>query len=71
VLVQYGLAAVLGLITRLILGVAQSRVLRGYVDKAGWWLAANAVARALGKVLIFMGMDLVPWPGAPAIAEAA
>jgi len=61
VLVQYSLAAALGLITGPILGAAQYRVLRGYVDNAGWWLVANAVAWALGMVAIFVGMDLVPW----------
>jgi hypothetical protein len=58
VLVQYGLAAALGLITGPILGAAQYRVLRGYVHRPGWWLAAGW---ALGMVLIFIGMDLVPW----------
>jgi hypothetical protein len=60
-LVQYSLAAALGLITGPILGAAQYRVLRRYVNHAGWWLAANAVAWALGMMAIFIGMDLVPW----------
>jgi hypothetical protein len=60
-LLQYGLAAGLGLVTGPILGAAQFRVLRRYVSKAHWWLWANAGAWALGMMLIFVGMDVVPW----------
>ncbi|WP_375772557.1 hypothetical protein NR798_17255 [Archangium gephyra] len=63
VLVQYGLAMALGLVTGPILGLAQWTVLRGLVTGAGRWLWANALAWAAGMPLIFMGMDLVPWDG--------
>jgi hypothetical protein len=69
-LVQYGLAAVLGLVTGPILGIAQWAVLRRMVEHAGHWLWANAVAWAVGMPLIFAGMDRVPWTGS-AVARAA
>jgi hypothetical protein len=59
---QYTLAILLGLITGPILGFAQTVILRKYyVDRAGPWLWANAIAWAVGMLLIFMGMDFVPW----------
>jgi hypothetical protein len=60
-LLQYGFAAGLGLVTGPILGAAQFRVLRRHVRHASWWLLANAGAWALGMMLIFVGMDVVPW----------
>lgn len=58
---QYGLAVGLGLVTGPILGGAQWRVLRLHVAHAHRWLWANAAAWALGMLLVFLGMDLVPW----------
>jgi hypothetical protein len=60
-LVQYGLAVVLGLLAGPILGVAQWTVLRRHVSRPARWLWANALAWAIGMPLIFIGMDRVPW----------
>jgi len=60
-LVQYPLAAALGLVTGPILGLAQWIVLRRYVAHAGRWLWANALAWGVGMPVIFLGMDRVPW----------
>ncbi len=37
-----------------------------FVERAGRWLWANAVAWAVGMPVIFLGMDRVPWNGHPA-----
>jgi hypothetical protein len=66
-LAQMMLAAGLGLIAGPILGVAQWTVLRQFVNRAGHWLWANALAWAIGMPVIFLGMDLVPWTGRPLI----
>lgn len=60
-MVQYGLALLLGAITGPVLGVGQWLVLRRHVTRAGRWIWANALAWALGMVVIFLGMDQVPW----------
>jgi hypothetical protein len=65
-ILQYGLAALLGLVAGPVLGLAQWFVLRRLVQRAGLWLWANAVAWAVGMPLIFLGMDFVPWNGPPA-----
>ena len=62
-LVQYLLAAGLGLVAGPILGVAQWIVLRKHVARSISWLWANALAWAVGMPLVFVGMDLVPWDG--------
>jgi hypothetical protein len=62
-LLQYALAAGLGLVAGPILGVAQWTVLRRHVRHAARWLWANAAAWAVGMPLIFLGMDFVPWDG--------
>jgi hypothetical protein len=59
--VQYGLAVLLGGITGPVLGLAQWWVLRRHVARAGRWIVANALAWAAGMVVIFAGMDQVPW----------
>lgn len=64
-LVQYGLAAVLGAALGLILVTAQWAVLRRHSRKATRWLWANAAAWGLGMPLVFVGMDFVPWSGSP------
>jgi hypothetical protein len=64
-LVQYGLAIALGLVTGPLLGAAQWTVLRRVLPRAGWWLGANALAWAAGMLVIFAGMDRVPWGGRP------
>jgi hypothetical protein len=60
-MVQYGLALLLGAVTGPILGLGQWLVLRRHVVRAGRWILANALAWALGMVMIFLGMDQVPW----------
>jgi SAM-dependent methyltransferase len=59
--VQYGMAVILGAVTGPILGFAQTRVLRRRVARAWRWLPANAAAWAAGMLVIFVGMDLLPW----------
>ncbi|MDH3457020.1 MAG: hypothetical protein OER90_09275 [Gemmatimonadota bacterium] len=66
VLLQYGLALMLGSALGVILGGAQWFVLRRHVARASRWIAANAVAWAVGMTLIFVGMDRVPWDGGAA-----
>jgi hypothetical protein len=70
-LVQYGLAAVLGLVAGPVLGSAQWLVLRRHRRRAGLWLWANACAWAVGMPLIFLGMELVPWERGGIAAAAA
>jgi hypothetical protein len=65
--VQMLLAIGLGLVAGPILGVAQWVVLRRFVERAGRWLWANAIAWAAGMPLIFVGMDAVPWTGHPGV----
>lgn len=60
---RYGLALALGAVTGPVLGLGQWLVLRRHVSRAGRWIVANAVAWAVGMVVIFLGMDLVPWTG--------
>lgn len=68
---QYPLAAALGLVTGPVLGLAQWIVLRRYVERAGRWLWANALAWGVGMPVIFLGMDRVPWNGQAAAVIAA
>jgi hypothetical protein len=70
-LVQYSLAAILGLVTGPILGSAQWIVLRRHARRAGRWLWANAAAWAVGMPVIFLGMELVPWSRGGVAAAAA
>jgi len=65
--IRYGMAAAMGLGLGVALGVPQWLVLRRYVNKAGWWAPANAVAWAVGMPVIFIGAGSVPpggigWP---------
>ena len=60
-LIQLGLAALLGLILGPVLALPQWRVLRRQVSHAGRWIWANALAWAVGMPVIFAGMDLLPW----------
>jgi hypothetical protein len=41
-----------------ILGFGQWLVFRRYVERAGWWILANAAAWTIGMVVIFAGMSL-------------
>lgn len=60
-LMQYALGAALGVAAGPILGIAQWRVLREHAPRAWRWIIANALAWAAGMVLLFVGMDRVPW----------
>jgi len=60
--VMYGLAALMGAVLGPILGLPQWLVLRRHVQKAGWWVLANAAAWALGMPVVFVGASSVP-PG--------
>ena len=60
--VMYGLAALMGAVLGPILGLPQWLVLRRHVQKAGWWVLANAAAWALGMPVVFIGASSAP-PG--------
>ncbi len=60
-LMQLGLAVLLGLVLGPVLAAAQLHVLRAQVSHAGRWIWANALAWALGMPVIFAGMDRLPW----------
>lgn len=49
------------------IGLAQWPALRRRLPRAGWWVAANALAWLAGLVMPFAGMALVP-DGSPVIA---
>lgn len=49
------------------IGFAQWLILRRYIQKAGWWVLANALAWPLGVAVPFGGIAMVP-DGAPAVA---
>lgn len=53
-----GLAFLMGLVLGPVLGFAQWLVLRRFVRRAALWMPANAIAWALGMLVIFSGMDL-------------
>jgi hypothetical protein len=54
---MYGLAFLMGLVLGPVLGFAQWLALRRYVRGAALWMPANALAWALGMVVIFVGID--------------
>lgn len=60
-IVQYGLALLLGAVTGPVLGFGQWLVLRHHVPGAGRWIVANALAWAAGMLVLFVGMDQLPW----------
>lgn len=62
--VVYPLAALLGAVTGLLLSFFQWRVLRRHLSGSAGWMAANAVAWALGMPLVFLGADLAARGGA-------
>ncbi|MDX2029294.1 MAG: hypothetical protein SF339_01395 [Blastocatellia bacterium] len=53
---MHGLAALMGIVLGVILALPQWRVLRRHVTRAGWWLAANSLAWAIGMPVIFLGI---------------
>lgn len=60
-LMQLGLASLLGLVLGPVLAAPQLRVLRLHVTQAGRWIWANALAWAIGMPVIFAGMDRLSW----------
>ncbi len=52
------LAAGMGLVLGVVLAYPQWRLLRRVVEKAWWWIPANAIAWAFGMAIIFAAMDL-------------
>ena len=65
-LLQLVLAVPLGLVAGAILGLPQWWVLRRYVSRAGWWIAANALAWGAGMPLVFVAAGVRPAAGAAA-----
>ena len=61
--VIYGLAFLMGLLLGPVLGFAQWLVLRRHVRRASLWMPANALAWALGMVVVFVGVTSVPAGG--------
>lgn len=59
-LVQLALAVPLGMIAGTILSFPQWRVLRRSVERAGWWVPANALAWAVGMPLVFVAAGVHP-----------
>jgi hypothetical protein len=55
---------ILGIFFLLSIGTAQWLVLKKHVQKAGWWITANAIAWPLGVATTFIPITLVP-DGAP------
>jgi hypothetical protein len=56
----FSLAALMGLVLGPILALPQWWVLRRYVERASWWIPANALAWMVGMVLVFVGVGLTP-----------
>jgi hypothetical protein len=57
---MYGMAVLMGLALGCTLGVPQWLVLRRYVQRAGWWTLANALAWAFGMPVIFIAASNAP-----------
>jgi hypothetical protein len=57
---MYGMAVLMGLALGFTLGVSQWMVLRRYVERAGWWTLANALAWAFGMPLVFLAAGNQP-----------
>lgn len=60
---QIALGAVMGFVLGPVLGAPQWFVLRRYVNRAGWWILANAVGWALGMPLVFVAISQAPFGG--------
>ncbi len=58
--VKYGLAAIMGLVLGLVLGTPQWLALRRHVQRAGWWVLANAAAWAVAMPVVFVGASSSP-----------
>jgi len=53
-------AVLLGPVFVASIGLAQWVVLRRYIQKAGWWVLANAIAWPLGVAVPFAGLAMLP-----------
>lgn len=57
--VVFAAAALMGIVLGPFLGIPQWFELRRHFEGAGWWIAANSAAWALGMVIVFAGAT---WP---------
>lgn len=57
---MYGMAVIMGLALGFTLGVPQWLILRSYVQRAGWWTLANALAWAFGMPVVFIAASNAP-----------
>lgn len=64
----YVMALVMGAVLGPILGCAQAFVLRHHVNHPYRWLPANAVAWAVGMLVIFVGIDLALAASSPLVS---
>jgi hypothetical protein len=62
-LTLYALAAGLGLVAGVALAAPQWWVLRDQLPQAGWWIPANALAWAVGMMIVFWGISFIPASG--------
>jgi hypothetical protein len=65
--VQLVLAAALGVVAGVVLGVPQWLVLRRHVARAGWWIPANSLAWGAGMPMVFAVAGGLPEGSAPAV----
>ena len=72
-ILQLGLAVVMGAVLGPFLGVPQWLVLRRHLPRAGRWVLANSVAWAAGMPMIFLATGLIQpgWPNAAIFATIA
>lgn len=56
----YTMAAGMGLVLGPILGFPQWLVLRRHVERAWWWIVANALAWLAGMPIVFVGASTIP-----------
>lgn len=62
-LVLVGGGILLGVVFVASIGCAQWLVLRRHIQRAGWWVLANAIAWPLGVAVPFIGLAMVPEGG--------
>jgi len=68
--IKYALAAIMGLVLGPILGTPQWVVLRRYFRSAGLWVPANALAWAVGMMIVFGGAGMTPVTASPLLIAA-
>lgn len=62
-LLMYSLAALMGIVLGPVLGAPQWWILRRYLRDAWWWIPAQSAAWAVGMVVIFLGVGMIPVEG--------